>query len=246
MKYILLTSFVALAAFIDVFAQELLVVKLKGGANYKYNVEDISQMTLRSSEEDLICPDNHHPHGIDLGLPSGTKWACCNIGAISPEETGGYYAWGEIEEKEEYSWSTYKHCNGSSYSCQDIGDDIAQTAYDVASIEWKGSWRMPSWRMPSIDQIKELFNYCSREWVTLNGMKGLLLVGSNGYSIFLPAAGRRYYDDLDGKWVDGYYWSSSLYIDRLTGAYGVHFNSSSYNWGYGARSDGFSVRAVCP
>ena len=241
MKYILLTSFVALAAIINVFAQELLVVKLKGGATYKYNVEDISQMTLRSADRDLICPDNHHPHGIDLGLPSGTKWACCNVGAIDPEKSGGYYAWGETDEKEEYSWFTYEHCNGSSYTCKHIGDDIAHTTYDVASFEWRGSWRMPS-----IDQFKELFNYCSREWVTLNGMKGLLLVGSNGYSIFLPAAGRRYYDDLDGKWVDGYYWSSSLYLDRLTGAYGVHFNSSSYNWGYGARSDGFSVRAVCP
>ena len=50
------------------------------------------------------CPDNNHPHMIDLGLPSGTKWACCNVGASKPEDQGGYFAWGETEEKSEYIW----------------------------------------------------------------------------------------------------------------------------------------------
>ena len=55
----------------------------------------------------MTCPDNNHPHAIDLGLPSGTKWACCNVGATNPEEYGGYYAWGETKEKDIYGRNTY-------------------------------------------------------------------------------------------------------------------------------------------
>ena len=59
-------------------------------------------------ESYLSCPDNHHPHLINLGLPSGTLWACCNVGATTPEGSGGYYAWGETEEKSEgYDWKNY-------------------------------------------------------------------------------------------------------------------------------------------
>ena len=69
------------------------------------------------------CPDDNHPHAIDLGLPSGTKWACCNVGATTPEENGGYYAWGETEEKELYDISTYIY--GNIYdSASLIGDNI--------------------------------------------------------------------------------------------------------------------------
>ena len=53
------------------------------------------------------CPDDHHPHLIDLGLPSGTKWACCNVGATAPQGDGGYYAWGETDEKDVYDWTAY-------------------------------------------------------------------------------------------------------------------------------------------
>lgn len=59
------------------------------------------------------CPDENHPHAIDLGLPSGTKWACCNIGASHPEESGGFYAWGETTNKNDFLWATYIHCDGS-------------------------------------------------------------------------------------------------------------------------------------
>ena len=55
------------------------------------------------------CPDNNHPHLIDLGLPSSTKWSCCNVGASKPEAYGGYYAWGETQEKSLYDYTTYKN-----------------------------------------------------------------------------------------------------------------------------------------
>ena len=82
------------------------------------------------------CPDDNHPHAIDLGLPSGTKWACCNVGTTTPEGYGGYYAWGETEEKEIYDWTTYIHCDGSMETCHDLGSDIAGSEYDVAHVQW--------------------------------------------------------------------------------------------------------------
>ena len=71
------------------------------------------------TDEINSCPDGHHPHAIDLGLPSGTKWACCNVGAEKPEDDGGYYAWGETGEKEEYTWVTYQN----AYMDDNLMDD---------------------------------------------------------------------------------------------------------------------------
>lgn len=98
----------------------------------------------------LECPDNNHPHMIDLGLPSGTKWACSNVDTTHPENQsptnkGGYYAWGETEEKTDYSWNTYIHCDGTQNTCHDIGTCISGTEYDVATVKWGESWQMPSW-----------------------------------------------------------------------------------------------------
>ncbi len=82
-----------------------------------------------------ICPDSNHPHAIDLGLPSGTLWSCCNVGAKTPEEAGGYYAWGETETKTIYNEGTYNYkANYVSF-----GSDIAGTEYDVAHVKWGGT-----------------------------------------------------------------------------------------------------------
>jgi hypothetical protein len=104
----------------------------------------------------LSCPDENHPHSIDLGLPSGTKWACCNIGASNPEESGGFYAWGETTNKNDFSWATYIHCDGSYDTCHDLGADIAGMSYDVAHEKWGDKWQMPS-----SEQINELIKNCT-------------------------------------------------------------------------------------
>jgi len=178
---------------------------------------------------------------IDLGLPSGTKWASWNVGASKPEESGGYYAWGETEEKDYYWWETYTHCDGSYSTCHHIGDDIAGTQYDVAHVKWGGSWRMPS-----VDQFKELVNNCTRTWTTQNGVKGTLVTGPNGRTIFLPAAGYRWYDYLYSEGQYGHYCASSLYPDHEDCAYYLHFSSGDWYWYYFNRHFGLSVRAVCP
>ena len=189
-----------------------------------------------------LCPDTHHPHLIDLGLPSGTKWACCNVSADNPEAYGGYYAWGETEEKSNYDWSTYIHCDGVYGRCHDLGSDIAGTQYDVAHVKWGGSWVMPSF-----EQIEELAVSCTYKWTTINGIKGAKLTGPNGRSIFLPAAGYRVdtYDGFDSK-DKGFYWSSSHYYSQYYNyAYNLYFNSDGADWKhYHERRYGFLVRPV--
>ena len=165
------------------------------------------------------CPDNNHPHMIDLGLPSGTKWACCNVGAEKPEDYGGYFAWGETSEKSRYYPDTYIHCDGSS-TYHDIGKDIAGTQYDAATANWGSPWVMPN-----KEQMEELYNRCTSEWTTENGVKGRRFIGPNGASIFLPAAGTRWIDGLYDRGSHGYYWSSTLYESLEGSAWWLGFYS---------------------
>lgn len=206
----------------------------------------------------LKCPDNHHPHVIDLGLPSGTKWCCCNVGAATPEAYGGYYAWGETSEKSVYNQVTYKYCTGEdidgdglydrNLSYKNIGSDIAGTQYDVAHVRMGGSWRMPSF-----GQQSELTQYCTHSWIQLNGVDGILVTGKNGGQIFFPASGFRYQEDLYfAGWLGGSWSSSScqdadnseaiyLYLHDIDGLGGIKFESSNDQ-----RIGGYPVRAVCP
>ncbi len=237
-KFILLTVFIAAGIISVSQAQNLMIVKLKNGVIHEFKVEDVREVTFGASG---INPNYPVAEAIDLGLPSGTKWASWNVGASKPEDFGGYYAWGETEEKDYYDWSTYIYCDGSKETCHHIGDDIAGTKYDVAHVKWGGSWRMPT-----MAQQEELRLYCFGEWTQLNGVNGTLVTGPNGKSIFLPAANLRwgggYYDD-EGE--SGNYWSSSLIYDESR----VHYLGQDYkHWSVGdyGRAYGLSVRAVCP
>ena len=192
----------------------------------------------------LTCPDDHHPHLIDLGLPSGTKWACCNVDTDHPENHsptnyGGYYAWGETETKTTYDWSTYKHCDGSSSTCHDLGSDIAGTKYDVAHVKWGGSWVMPT-----KEQQDELLDNCTSTWTTQNGVSGRLFTGTNGGSIFLPAAGYRNYSFLYSAGSYGYFLSSSQNPSGTYYAYYLRFGSGDTNTSSNYRYYGFTVRPV--
>ena len=188
---------------------------------------------------ETTCPDSHHPHLIDLGLPSGTKWTCCNVGATAPEGYGGYYAWGETSEKSVYNRDTYQYYNSNTGNLIDIGSDIAGTQYDVAHVSWGGSWRMPT-----IAQIMELLNNTTSTWTTVNGVYGRKFTGTDGACVFLPAAGYRWDENLIGAGSDGDYWSSSLC--ESNGAYYLRFYSGYAGWYYDGRYFGHTVRPVCP
>ena len=189
----------------------------------------------------LSCPDDHHPHLIDLGLPSGTKWACCNVGATTPDAYGGYFAWGETEEKDYYYYDTYIHCDGSYGTCHDLGSDIAGTQYDVAQVKWGGSWVMPS-----LDQIEELLENCTSTWKAQNGVNGRVFTGSNGGSIFLPASGNRWKDGLYEAGSVGDYWSSTPYPGQggVGGVYDLYFFPGNAYWQYNSNINGLPVRPV--
>ena len=210
------------------------------------------QVTVKSGDTGLLtCPDNNHPHAIDLGLPSGTKWACCNVGATTPEGYGDYFAWGETTTKSVYNPVTYTYCTGvdtdrdgwydENTSYTNIGSDIADTRYDAATANWGAPWRMPSH-----DQQMELMNNCSRQWTTQNDVNGTLVTGPNGGQIFLPAAGYRWNGELNYAGSFGYYWSGSLFPYDDSDACYVVFYSDNWGWDDGYRGYGHSVRAVRP
>ena len=233
-------------------AQYYMNVVQKDGVEVQHLVSDIDSVYF----SDPFGPAANYEY-VDLGL--SVKWATFNVGASKPEEYGWYYAWGETERKTDYSWSTYKYCNGSSSTltkyCNDSsygnnGFTDTKTTLDpdddVAHVKWGGDWRMPT-----EDEFLELFLNCTLTWTTLNGVNGYRVTSKKtGYtdrSIFLPAAGYRAGTYLLGVGGSGYYWYSSLDTGYPGDAWYVYFSSDhSVTNSSTGRAGGFSVRPVCP
>lgn len=195
---------------------------------------------------------------VDLGLPSGTLWATCNVGADTPEGYGDYFAWGETTPKTTYSWSFYKYCIGggdeltkycseSDHGYNGYTDDLTtlELSDDASAANWGNDWCMPT-----MIQWEELFEKTTQSWTSQNGISGLLLTASNGNTLFLPASGCRKDDVLYEVSSRGNYWSSSLIINRPNRAWSFDFKFESEN---GLSSDisndhnrnhGLSVRPV--
>lgn len=170
---------------------------------------------------------------VDLGLPSGLKWATHNIGATTPEEYGNYYAWGEVLPKE-----TYTSANSLTYGKS--MNDISGTEYDAATFNWGGDWRMPTRA-----EQEELSNNCTWTWTTQNGVKGYKVTSKiNGNSIFLPAAGCRDGSSLNSAGSFGYYWGSTPDVSGVSSAYGLYFYSGYQDMSNYDRKCGRSVRPV--
>jgi len=171
-------------------------------------------------------------HGyVDLGLPSGTRWATCNVGASTPTAYGNYYAWGETTTKSSYTSDNYTYSSNPT---------TLPSSADAATSNWGSGWRMPTQT-----EMQELINNCTVTWTTQNGVNGRLFTGSNGNSIFLPAAGYRYDSELYVAGSYGNYWSSSLYSGSTDYAWGLDFGSGYCGMNYRNRYSGFTVRAVC-
>ena len=202
---------------------------------------------------------------VDLGLPSGLKWAKCNLGASKPSDYGDYYAWGETAPKADYTWATYKWMQAgqseskyiTKYTIADgetgaiwydssgnfIGDNkTVLDAADDAAIANLGS----PWRMPTVDEIRELRDNCTWTWTTQDGVNGYQVDGPNGNAIFLPASGCRQNSGLSEAGTEGYYWSLST--DNSVCAHMVEFaeDLGVTVWNNFYRFLGFSVRPVRP
>lgn len=195
------------------------------------------QRSFKTEEDDEVCdPDGEIAgHGyVDLGLPSGLKWATCNVGASSPEDYGDYFAWGETSPKAEYTWE-------NSVTLGEQMSDISGNAqYDAATANWGGSWRMPTG-----EQMEELVEHCEWEWTQVNGVNGAKVIGPNGSCVFLPAAGYRFGSSLFNAGYGGSCWSSApggyyddSYAYTLYFYYGYEYVNSYY------RSIGRTVRPI--
>lgn len=189
---------------------------------------------------------------VDLGLPSGTLWAICNVGTDIPEGYGDYFAWGETQPKTTYDWSTYEWCNGaedqltkycnySSYGSNGFTDNLITLSADddAATANWGSEWCTPN-----KEQWEELLENTSFQWKTQHGVNGYLFISDNGRRIFLPAAGGYNGGGLIGVKNYGNYWSRSLSTDDPIDASVLYFSSDYKDVSFRNRNRGHSVRAV--
>ncbi len=207
-----------------------------------------TQASAQTAPEDV--------QAVDLGLPSGIRWASCNVGATTPEGYGYYFAWGETESKKDYSWTTYKYANvGERYHykftkyCTDAssGDNgfidnktVLEPEDDAATANWGDVWRMPT-----DAEWTELREQCTWTYTTLNGVYGYQVASkTNGNSIFLPVAGFRNGTSLYLQGTRGYYSSSSLLENYSDNVWIVTFNHEEVYRHSNNRNNGLSVRPV--
>ena len=241
MKAKILSLCIALLMGVSVWADDV----------WNYNVyDDCSKNGYKGG----YVPAPADVQAVDLGLPSGIKWASCNVGATTPEGYGNYYAWGEVLPKDYYDFGTYKYANGSydklTKYCNnaDYGDNgftdgktTLDPEDDAAYINWGSNWRMPN-----DAEWTELLDECTWTWTTLNNIMGYQVTSKvNDNSIFLPAAGCRYNRVLHAVNKIGLYFSSSLYTTYPQSALSSYFDSTGVYRDHDERRTGRTIRPVC-
>jgi hypothetical protein len=177
---------------------------------------------------------------VDLGL--SVKWATFNVGATSPEDYGDYFAWGETEPKETYSWATYKWGTSSNLTKYNTTDSktTLDPEDDAAKVLWGGYWRMPS-----KEEVDELTQQCTWIWTTHNNVNGYKVTGPNGNSIFLPAAGYKGAGPTYPAGEDGLYWTSTLEKGHFSYLIVLHNDAPPTEASTkGTRCFGFTIRPV--
>ncbi len=230
-------------------------VNQDGAANISDVTSLIDFLLSGSWPDDPVTPPDED-NWVDLGLPSGTIWATRNVGASVPEEYGDYFAWGETQPKNDYSVNTYiwyrsdnyspyysgytKYCTDSNYGYNGLVDNKTELdpSDDAACAHYPGG------RMPSLEQIQELCDYCTWQWTQHNGVYGQLVTGPNGNTMFLPATGFRRGNDHIDAGSYGAFWSRTLWQDCSYGAYGIDFRSGYVYWYNCNRYYGLAIRAV--
>lgn len=174
---------------------------------------------------------------VDLGLPSGTKWAKYNIGATSETDYGDYFAWGATSP---YRLNGSTPIDNTSNYASSYANTIQHDLYpneDAATVHWgKG------WKMPTKAQFDELLANTTNELTAINGINGCKFTASNGNYIFFPAAGNMADVTIYSRGSSGLYWSRSFY--SASDAFRIGFASGGNDVGVNNRMLGFSVRPV--
>ncbi len=229
------------------------------GYTIKVPVGHIDSIDFVTTDEEPTTPEepstpnfNGHEY-VDLGLPSGTLWATCNVGANSPELFGYYFAWGEISPKDDYSWETYvysadgtrknltKYIGADGLTKLDLKDDAAR-------VNWGGTWRMPT-----TQEQQELINNCDWEWTNnynYTNISGYVVKSQidNTKYIFLPASGQREAKNLLDSGSGLWYWSASVYVNSYINAWCInayHYTSIDKRHINRDRCEGMAIRPVC-
>ena len=217
------------------------------------SIADITSLISMVNTGSCNFITNGHQY-VDLGLPSGTLWATCNVGASAPEELGDFYAWGETETKKEYSWSTYKWCDGEKVNASNTtltkycdrggygmmdGKISLEIEDDAAHVNWGGDWHIPTQ-----EEFQELMDNCTMEWIKIaDKQRAFKFTSANGNSILMPASGE--WSNTDFYSNEFYYWSADLANNRSNTAWTIEKSSSSsvefYNSG---RYVGLAIRPV--
>lgn len=238
-NYLVLIS--ELSECVEAEAKRKAIEKIEAKQKAEEEVRRIAAEEEAKRLEELKTTINGHKF-VDLGLPSGLKWATCNVGADLPEEYGDYYAWGEVKTK-----SSYTEENSVTYR-KPLSNISGNPTYDVARKKWGSSWRMPT-----DDEFRELLGECKWQETRQGGKNGYEVIGSNGNSIFLPAAGNRCESELSSVGTDVCYWSSESVEDPRPNAPVERNTTAQYLkcdsfWGRNVmttvRELGFCVRPV--
>lgn len=174
---------------------------------------------------------------VDLGLPSGLKWATTNVGAASPYEVGEYFSWGELKSKDRYGMD---NCPTYGVPMEDFSGDAG---HDVAAFAWGSTWKMPT-----ETEVRELKDNCTWEWIMQdNGVWGSVATGPNGNQVFFPSGGFMTESNVDFADAEAAYWTSSPDNNEHDAGYATFFyvyNNNFCNVGWMSRYVGLLVRPV--
>ena len=248
----------------DLSAETLSVTLSTGSTSCSYSIESknisaaklynltgtpVSSTVTGTVDEWLPAQDPFNGHDyVDLGLPSGTLWATCNVGAEKPEDYGLYFAWGETVGYNpdgsdghnfgaNYKWSDGSRSNITKYKYGLDNKSILDLEDDAAHENWGGNWRMPT-----ANEVDELFEYCICKYTNLNDINGYEITSkNNGNQIFLPVAG--WTDITSGLGINlyGYYWTANGSGEKATNFF---FTSNDHGSWFSYRYIGQSVRPV--
>ena len=187
---------------------------------------------------------------VDLGLPSGTIWATCNVGAKRPSDFGLYFQWGDTKGYSKEQIGQEKQFNWNSYKWNPNGDGKTSTKYTTAgaSLELEDDAAHANmggdWHIPTPKQIRELRDNTTSEWKALDGVNGIKFTSKNGKFIFIPAAGYAWDGSVFTILTEGIIWSSMLGIDDTNYGQILDIYSGFADQGDAYCCYGFPVRGV--
>ena len=226
-----ITLFVMLMLAIGLHAQNKMIIRDVDGNITTYSLQ----------QGGVIEFDEGGLEAVNLGLPSGTLWGSCNVGALHPNDSGAYFAWGELSDKTMYNLAQYKlydHAH-STYPYEETLENIAGTGYDAAT-----SQLGQPWKIPTKAQVSELLTKCTWAWDTSNSIAGYTVTGPNGNKIFIPTAGKHTNEQVNDVGTAGYFWTSVLADRSDFEAFTLEISNTKKGIDYEKRFLGLPIRPV--